>query len=65
MIHHLSISANHPLHVAQVIAELWQGEAIPFPFHPGSYVVFTYDPNGTLIEFYPHEPNSNPIPNPV
>lgn len=53
MIHHISIAANQPLHVAQVLAELWQGQVVPFPNHAGSYVVFTFDPHGTLIEVLP------------
>ncbi len=53
MIHHISIAANQPLHVAQVLAELWQGQVIPFPNHAGSYVVLTFDPHGTLIEVCP------------
>ena len=53
MIHHISIPANDPLHVAQVLSELWKGQVAPFPAHSGSYVVFTLDSSGTLIEVYP------------
>lgn len=53
MIHHISISANDPLHVAQVLAELWQGGVIPFPGHDGSYVALNYDSYGTMIEVLP------------
>jgi len=31
MLFHLSIAANDPCHVAGVVAELWNGEALPFP----------------------------------
>ncbi len=34
MIHHLSISAQNPQHVAQVLAEILQGQPTPHPFNP-------------------------------
>lgn len=53
MIHHFSIPAMNPFHVAQVLAELWGGQAVPFPPHPDSYMVLTMDDHGTMIEIYP------------
>ncbi|NJL42060.1 MAG: hypothetical protein HC840_15025 [Leptolyngbyaceae cyanobacterium RM2_2_4] len=53
MIHHISIAVSNPLHVAQVLAELWQGEVAPFPAHEGSYMVLPLDVHGTLIELLP------------
>ena len=53
MIHHISISAADPRHVAHVIAELWRGSALPFPPSPGSYIVIPGDSYGTAIEVYP------------
>ena len=53
MIHHLSFQAMNPLRVANVLAEIWGGKAVPFPIYPGSYVVLTMDEHGTLIEIYP------------
>ncbi|MGV0025352.1 hypothetical protein [Phormidesmis priestleyi] len=53
MIHHISIAANQPQHVAEVLAELCQGQAIPFPYHEGSYIALTFDPHGTMIEVLP------------
>ena len=53
MIHHLSISAENPLHVAQILAEILQGKPTPHPFSPGGYIVFTFDDYGTEIEVYP------------
>ncbi|BAZ42619.1 hypothetical protein NIES4101_85880 [Calothrix sp. NIES-4101] len=54
MIHHISIPAKNPLHVAEVLAELFNtGYFAPFPSNPGSYVAFTGDEHGTLIEVYP------------
>lgn len=53
MIHHISLPAKNPLHVAEVLAELFQGYCAPFPSHPGSYVAFAGDEHGTLVEVYP------------
>jgi hypothetical protein len=53
MIHHVSIPARDPRHVAQVLAELLGGYAGPFigPF-PGAWVVYQEDGFGTGIEIY-------------
>jgi hypothetical protein len=53
MIHHISIAATNPAHVAKVLAEVWQGKAYPFPPHPGSYMVFPGNEYGSAIEIYP------------
>jgi hypothetical protein len=53
MIHHVSVAVNDPLRAANVVAKLWQGQAIPFPSHPGSYIALSLDPYGTTIEFLP------------
>jgi hypothetical protein len=53
MIHHISIAAHHPQHVSQVLAELLEGQSIPFPGHPGSYVALALDLQGTMIEVHP------------
>lgn len=53
MIHHISIAVNNPLHVSHVLAELLQGQATPFPSHPGSYVALALDTQGTMIEIHP------------
>jgi hypothetical protein len=66
MIHHISFAVRNPLHAAEVVAELWQGRAIPFPYHPGSYIALALDAYGTAIEFLPKgtvlEPGSNDEP---
>jgi hypothetical protein len=54
MIHHFSISAENPQHVAQVLAEIWHGKVFKFSY-PGSYVVFPFDNYGTGIEVFPLE----------
>lgn len=53
MIHHISIAANSPQHVSEVLAEVLQGQSIPFPEHPGSYLAMALDTQGTMIEVYP------------
>lgn len=55
MIHHLSITAHNPQHVAQVLAELFQGESFPFPAasFPDSYVAVPLDSYGTTIDVHP------------
>jgi hypothetical protein len=53
MLHHISISVSNPLHVANVLAEIMQGRAVPFLPHPGSYMAVAGDKFGTAIELYP------------
>jgi hypothetical protein len=54
MLFHLSIAAREPRHVASVIAELWGGEAFPFPpVAEGSWIAIAGDERGTAIEVYP------------
>ncbi len=53
MIHHISIAADNPLHVSQVLAELLQGKSIPFPGYSESYIALALDEQGTMIEVHP------------
>jgi len=54
MLFHMSISADDPKHVSDVIAELWQGHVRPFrSVSDGGWMVFAGDERGTLIEVYP------------
>ncbi|HZU91106.1 MAG TPA: hypothetical protein VE993_17775 [Stellaceae bacterium] len=53
MIHHLSIAARDPQHVAQVLAELMGGAAVPFPPNPGSFFALQLDEHGSGVEVYP------------
>lgn len=54
MLFHLSIEADDPRHVAEVLAELWGGEALPFPpVIEGSWMAMAGDDRGTMIEVYP------------
>ncbi|HZI19851.1 MAG TPA: hypothetical protein VEY09_14765 [Pyrinomonadaceae bacterium] len=53
MIHHISISAQDPRRVSEVLAELWQGYSMPFPPFPGAYIVLPGDAHGSAIEVGP------------
>ena len=54
MIFHLSFDAEDPRHVAEVIAELWGGRAIPFPpVMAGSWVALAGDERNSSVEIYP------------
>src|ERR1700749_2682934 len=56
MIHHVSISAGNPKHVAEVLAELMNGRAYPFPGGVAkSFMAVSGDDSGTLIEIYPED----------
>lgn len=53
MIHHLSIAARDPRHVAGVLAEFMGGAAVPFPPNPGSFFALQLDDHGSGVEVYP------------
>src|SRR5260370_28986910 len=53
MIHHLSIAARDPQHVARVLAELMGRKAVPFPPNPGSFFALQLDEPGRVGEVYP------------
>lgn len=54
MLFHVSIEADEPRHVAEVLAEIWGGTALPFPpVAHGSWMAFAGDDRGTMIEVYP------------
>ncbi|HET6238288.1 MAG TPA: hypothetical protein VFE41_25535 [Acetobacteraceae bacterium] len=54
MIHHVSIPAKDPKHVADVLAELMNGRAYPFPGNiANSFMAVSGDAHGTMIEVYP------------
>jgi hypothetical protein len=61
MLFHLSIEADDPQHVAQVIAEFWEGEALPFPaVIDGSWAALAGDDRSTMIEVYPRGTELHP-----
>jgi len=53
MIFRASIAAKSPVHVANVIARLWGGQAMPLPPFPHSFVAFAGDERNSAIEVYP------------
>jgi hypothetical protein len=54
MLFHMSFAARDPRHVAEVIAELWDGVAAPFPpVIAGSWAAVAHDDRNTAIEIYP------------
>ncbi len=54
MIHHISISAHDPKHVAEVLAELMNGRCYPFPGGVAdSFMAVSGDEHGSMIEVYP------------
>ncbi len=54
MIHHVSIPAENPRHVSEVLAELMGGKSYPFPGgFKNSFMAVSGDPRGTAIEVYP------------
>jgi hypothetical protein len=61
MLFHVSIEADDPQHVAEVIAELWGGEALPFPaVIDGSWAALAGDERSTLVEVYPRGTELHP-----
>ena len=55
MIHHVSIPAREPQHVAEVLAELMGGKCYPFGPLEGAFMAASGDPHGTMIEVYPEQ----------
>jgi hypothetical protein len=54
MIFHISISADDPKRTATMLAELWRGEALPFPMlGRGSWIAHAGDDRRSSIEVYP------------
>jgi len=50
---HLSIGAAAPETVANVLARLMGGRALPFPPCPGAWIAFASEDDGTAVEVYP------------
>jgi hypothetical protein len=59
MIHHVSIPAREPQHVAEVLAELMNGKCVPMRPLEGAFLAVSGDANGTLIEVYPERTTIN------
>ena len=60
MIHHVSIPAREPQHVAEVLAELMGGRCYPFGPLAGAFMAVSGDPHGTMIEVYPEAAGISP-----
>ena len=60
MIHHVSIPARDPRHVAEVLAELMVGKSYPFVPLPGAFMAASGDLHGTMIEVYPERAGLTP-----
>jgi hypothetical protein len=53
VIHHISIPARDPEHVARVLVELFDGRLTGFGPYPGSFIAWACDDVGAAIEVYP------------
>ena len=53
MIHHLSLPARDPRHVAEVLVELFDGTLTGFGPWGDSWIAWAGDEHGTAIEVYP------------
>lgn len=53
MIHHLSIPAQNPRHVAQTLVDLFGGTLTKFEPYNKSYIAWAGDEHGTAIEVFP------------
>ncbi len=62
MIHHLSIPARQPLHVAQVLVELFGGSLSAFGPHGDSYIAWMGDGHGSALEVFPEGTEMGPDP---
>ncbi len=60
MINHVSIGAENPERVANVLAELWSGYVFPFPPCEDSFIVFDDSDKGFSIEIYPKDAEMYP-----
>ncbi len=53
MIHHLSIPAQDPLHVAKTLVDLFNGKLSRVGPYDNSYIAWAGDEHGTAIEVFP------------
>lgn len=53
MIHHLSIPATDPRHVAEVLTELFDGVLTAFGPYRDSWIAWAGDEHGSAVEVYP------------
>jgi len=55
MIHHVSIPAGNPQHVAAVLAELMGGKSYPFGPLKGAFMAVSRDGCSAMVECYPEK----------
>ena len=55
MIHHISIPAQDPLNVANVLAEIFEGKITDFGPTENAYMIWFGDDFGSAIEVYPED----------
>ena len=53
MIHHLSIPAQNPRHVAEILTVLFNGVLTGFGPYQNSFIAWAADEHGTAVEVYP------------
>jgi len=53
MIHHISISAQDPQHVARILSEIFNGRVNTFGPLEGAFMVWFGDEFGSAVEVYP------------
>ncbi len=53
MIHHLSIPAQDPLHVAKTLVDLFDGRLSRFAPYDNSYIAWAGNEHGTATEIFP------------
>jgi hypothetical protein len=63
MLFHVSIEADDPRRMAEVLAEIWDGAAAQFPsVTDGSWVALAGDDRGTIVEIYPRGTEIHEVP---
>lgn len=52
-IHHFTLPAREPEHVARILADLLGARVLPMPHPEGAFFVYAGDPDGTVLEIWP------------
>jgi len=62
-IHHFTVPAHDPAHVAAVLAEILGARVVPIPHPRGTLLVFAGDGDGSAIEVWPAQLRVDPAAN--